>query len=152
MSSLIAVFPQVFTSDPDPYVPPVIIYDDDFDYELGVEKCIGKWINNKPLYQMTLQISLSSIPTTSLSKVNKYSHGISDIDTPVSAFATSDLTTNSNHLVKEVKAMDALTGNTSQYHIYLRRFSTSELWITRGTNSSEQNIVYVIVRYTKTTD
>lgn len=131
---------------------PVVVFDDEFDYELGVEKRIGYWINGKYLYQMTLRLALSDIPNTSLTNTNKYNHGIANIDMPVSAFAMSDLTTNTAHLQKEVKAMDGLTGNTSQYHIYLMRFSKTQIWLTRGSNSSEQNVVYVIVRYTKTTD
>lgn len=150
MGSLIAVFPQVFTSDPDPYVPPVPVYDSEYDYVLNEEKRVGIWIDGKDIYQTVINIAVSSIPSTSLATINKIAHNIQGIDKPLFMRDVTQLTTDSNGKAKWPIPMDvSSTSYTSQYHLYLERFTKGELWIRRGTNSTEQNQFYVALQYTK---
>lgn len=146
--SIIAAFPSNPTTDPDPYVPPVPTYDNEFDYEVGVEHKIGKWIDGKDLYQTVYKVTMSSL-STSLGTINKLAHNIANIDKPL---IMKRITTNvaSKIMAKWPQPMDvSSTSYTSQYHLYLERFTKTELWVRRGTNTTEQEYGYIALQYTK---
>lgn len=146
--SLIAAFPAVYTSDPDPYVPPVPQYDSEYDYEIGVEKHIGKWIDGSELYQTTIEV-LSSSLTSNLNTITKVAHNISNISRPINA---KRVTTNvaTNKMAKwPLPVQTSSTANTSQYHIYFERFTKTDVWLRRGTNTTEQDRIFIAFQYTK---
>ena len=144
--SIVANFPQVFTSDPDPYIPP---HPEDWYTFSTNEVWIGTWINGKKIYQKTLQINVADLTNTSLASYNVITHNIADIDLPLGYDAFSDLTTDNSRLMKHIKFMDSDSSHTSQYHLYVRRFTRTEIQVIKGTNSTEQNVAYLRLIYTK---
>lgn len=150
--SIISTLPSIYTIEPDPHPP--IVYASEYDYSLTEENLIGKWIDNKYLYQKVVKFTNSDITGTNLSTIQKLAHNIADIDMPLFMKDVTELSTASaaNRLSKWPLPMNvASTSYTSQYHYYLERFTKTQIWIRRGTNTSEQDTIYIAVQYTKTT-
>ena len=138
--SIIAVFPKYLI---------VKLPDNEYDYTSG-EKYIGRFLNRN-LYQTTLVIPITDLPSTGLTTYNKYNHGIQDIDVPLYIRDYSLLSGGTaNAYSKGVLKMQANSANTSQYHFYMERFTKTQLWIIRGTKAAnEADTLYVTVQYFK---
>jgi len=124
-------------------------FDNVHDYTSG-EKCIGLFLD-RYLYQTTIAIPMSSIPTTGLTTYNYFNHGIADIDVPL---FIRDITLKSagtsSAFSKLAYTMQANSSNTSQWHLYIERFTKTQLWIKRGTSATnEADTLYVTVQYFK---
>lgn len=140
--SIIACFPKYLASDEPELNNP-------FDYTSG-EKYIGKFLG-RHLYQTTISIPLSAIPDTGLTTYNYYNHGITGIDEPLFIRDVSLKNVGASSSFSKISLkMQANPSYTSQWHLYVERFTKTQLWIIRGTSATnEADILYVTVQYFK---
>lgn len=114
------------------YAP--VIYSD-------VERVIGVWRDNKPLYQKT--ISFGALPNSTSKSV---AHGISDLDKIVDFSA----------LAKRPEPFNIIPLPSSHYQSTSAQqeisFNATNITIRNGNNASAYTDVYVTLQYTKTTD
>ena len=107
------------------------------------EKCIGLWVNNKPLYQKT--ITFGALPNNSAKSV---AHNISNIDNIVDIKGFAYSTTNGYTLPLEDLDADT-TGTTGNIRLYA---DSTNVYIKTKSDQTTYDTVYITLQYTKTTD
>lgn len=116
------------------------------------EHQIGEWVDGKPLYETTLTLTASDIPTIGMNSMNYVEHDIANIDNPL-AFECLSLKSDSDPYSKMILQESTSRSYVQDTQYLINRFTRQYVQFRRGTNATtETDLIYLTLRYTKTTD
>lgn len=118
------------------------------------EHVIGTWVDNKPLYEITLELTASDIPIVDINANNDVAHNIADIENPLAfeCISVKEDTTNGN-FSKMIVQETASRSYVQDTQYLINKFTREYIRFRRATNATtETDIIYLTLRYTKTTD
>jgi hypothetical protein len=112
------------------------------------EQVVGTWIDGKPLYQKTFEIT-NTISTTTPSDFTNIEHGIDNIDVVTNIMGAARRRDDDNSMWYPIGMADtdqtaytiAVRMNSKYISYYIRRYSVGEI-----------KKLFVTAQYTKTTD
>ena len=112
------------------------------------EKMIGQWIDGKPLYQKTIDISSTFVSAAKdTNHVKSQDHNISNIDNIINYFGIKIY--DENGTAQVLPSYEFIQGADYGGFIF---FNKEKIHIETHQGDSSYNIAYVTVQYTKTTD
>lgn len=119
------------------------------------EQQIGKWINGKPLYQITKVINpATELTVVGINNMNNYVHHIDNIDTPLFYSAVSFKADATNGDYCKVILQESTSRNYVSDTVFLvNSFDRTYVKFRRAANAiNETDTIYITLQYTKTTD
>lgn len=116
------------------------------------EHVIGTWVDNKPLYETTLALTATDIPTVGINSINDVAHNIANIENPL-AFECISLKSGNDTFSKMILQESTSRSYVQDTQYLINRFTPTVIKFRRAANANtETDTIYLILRYTKTTD
>ena len=113
-------------------------------YSTSTEKKVGIWIDGKPIYRKT--IDMGSMPNATYKYVN---HNISNIDEIVNIYGI--MRNPSNHTTTPLN-MHGVSGIYGDNTVAVCRADRERATVACNVDYSTNNVAYITLEYTKTTD
>lgn len=113
---------------------------------------IGTWADGKPLYETTLILTASDIPTVGINSMNNVEHQIANIDNPL-AFECLSLKLGNDPFSKMILQESTSRSYVQDTQYLINRFTRQYVQFRRAEHATDEtDYIYITLRYTKTTD